>query len=158
MIFAATDESGLGGGVRDSPRRALVAQRQELLSLARPRAPATHCDGLLVGKQHVVFGVIEHGLRSMNLRETKKPADNARWEVVKSFNHRFPRNLAGIPHVAGQRLQQNDCRSLVAAMASKPSHPPSTELCSASAERIGNGISYVSTDCKDMMSRGQFPS
>ena len=45
----------------------VVAQREQVPALGRPRVPAAQADGPLVRQQHVVLRVVEDGLRPVHL-------------------------------------------------------------------------------------------
>lgn len=72
-VVAARHEARVGGRVHDAAHDVVVAQRQQVAALGRPRVPAAQADGPLVRQQHVVLRVVEDGLRPVHL-----PAAQAR--------------------------------------------------------------------------------
>lgn len=53
--------------MHDAAHDVVVAQREQVPALGRPRVPAAEADGPLVRQQHVVLRVVEDGLRPVHL-------------------------------------------------------------------------------------------
>lgn len=53
--------------MHDTAHDVVVAQREQVPALGRPRVPAAEADGPLVRQQHAVLRVVEDGLHPMHL-------------------------------------------------------------------------------------------
>lgn len=66
-VVAARHEAGVGGRVHYAAHDVVVAQGEQVPTLGGTGVPAAQTDGPLVRQQHVVLGVVEHGLRPVHL-------------------------------------------------------------------------------------------
>lgn len=73
--------------MHDAAHDVVVAQRQQVLPLGRAGVPATQADGALVREQHVVLGVVKHGLRAVHLPPTQTRAWVEQGEEGAHYRH-----------------------------------------------------------------------